>query len=76
MEKTAFDAEAALLLESIVENGDTGGMMASAVKKKWTKFHKINGNTFRARLKRVRDKFLEKPTNNQSMSFVFYIYSY
>lgn len=48
MPQRAFDAEATLLLDSIVENGDTDGMLAADVKKKWSKFENINGNTFRA----------------------------
>lgn len=64
MPKRAFDAEATLLRYSIVENGDTDRMAAVDVKKKWNKFENINGNTFRAKLKSVRDKFRERAPNN------------
>lgn len=54
-----------------MDNGDADGMMAADVKKKWSKFENINGNTFRAKLKSVRDKFGERCTNNQSTFLIF-----
>jgi len=73
MPKRAFDTEATLLLNAIVENGDADGMLAADVKKKWSKFENINGNTFRAKLKSVRDKFREKAKNNQSKSMYLFL---
>lgn len=77
MPKKVFDAEAALLLDSIVENGDTDGMQARDVQNKWSKFDGINGNTFRAKLKRARDKFREKSNKDEGMFIltIFYFHT-
>jgi len=74
MPKKIFDAEAALLLDSIVENGDTDGMQAKDVQKKWSKFDNINGNTFRAKLKRARDKFREKNKGDGMFTSKFFLF--
>lgn len=75
MPTKGFDAEIALLLYSIVENGDTDGMQARDVQKKWSKFDNINGNTFLAKLKRARDKFREKSKVHGTLpENIFYSY--